>query len=65
MSTATSYPIRLEKKIIDAVRPIAKREGRTLKAQLERIIAVAVALEGNAAKHIKAHLELGARMAKP
>jgi hypothetical protein len=42
MSTATSYPIRLEKKIIDSVRPIAKREGRTIKAQIERIIAAAV-----------------------
>ncbi len=42
MSTATSYPIRLEKKIIDSVRPIAKREGRTLKAQIEQIIKAAV-----------------------
>ena len=35
MSTETSYPVRLEKKIIEAVRPIAKREGRTVKAQIE------------------------------
>lgn len=45
MSTATSYPIRLEKKIIDAVRPIAKREGRTIKAQLEWLIKLAISAE--------------------
>lgn len=56
LSTATSYPIRLEKKIIDSVRPIAKREGRTLKAQLERIIGAAVASEALHAQHVKAHL---------
>ena len=42
MSTATSYPIRLEKEIIDSVRPIAKREGRTLKAQIEWFLRAAV-----------------------
>ena len=43
MSTATSYPIRLEKKIIDAMRPIAKREGRTLKAQIEQFLRAMIA----------------------
>jgi hypothetical protein len=56
MSTKTSYPIRLEAKLLNAVRPIAKREGRTLKAQLERIIGAAVASEADHAKHVKAHL---------
>jgi hypothetical protein len=45
MSTVTSYPIRLEKKIIDAVRPIAKREGRTIKAQIERLIRIGMVAE--------------------
>lgn len=42
MSTATSYPVRLEKKLIEAVRPIAKREGRTIKAQLEWLLRAAI-----------------------
>ncbi len=42
MSTSTSYPIRLEVKIIEAVRPIAKREGRTLKMQIERLLLDAI-----------------------
>ena len=45
MSTATSYPIRLEKKLIEAVRSIAKREGRTIKAQLERMLRAVIATE--------------------
>jgi hypothetical protein len=45
MSTVTSYPIRLEKKIIDAVRPIAKREGRTIKAQIEWLIRIGMVAE--------------------
>ena len=45
MSTKTSYPVRLEKKIIDSVRPIAKREGRTLKSQLEWMLRLAMVAE--------------------
>ena len=64
MSTATSYPIRLEKKIIDSVRPIAKREGRTIKAQIERIIRCAVNNELNHEAHVRASIELGASLAR-
>jgi hypothetical protein len=42
LSTATSYPIRLEKKVIDAVRPIARRESRTIKAQIEVMLKAAI-----------------------
>ena len=42
MSKNAAYPIRLDTKILDAVRPIAKREGRTLRAQLEWFLRAAV-----------------------
>ena len=45
MTTTTSYPVRLEKKIIDAVRPIAKRNRRTIKAQIEAMLDAAVRVE--------------------
>ena len=45
MSTKTSYPIRLEKKTISAVRLIATREGRTLKAQIEWMLRLAMVAE--------------------
>lgn len=64
MSTKTSYPIRLEAKIIDSVRPIAKREGRTIKAQIERIIQCAVNNELNHEAHIRANIKLGAAIAR-
>ena len=64
MSTATSYPIRLEKKILDSVRPIAKREGRTIKAQIERIIQCAVSNELNHEAHVRANIKLGASLAQ-
>lgn len=62
MSTQTSYPVRLEKKIIAAVRPIAKREGRTIKGQLEKIISAAINAERSTKMHISAHA--AARIAK-
>lgn len=64
MSTLTSYPIRLEKKIIDSVRPIAKREGRTIKAQIERIIQCAVNSELNHEAHLRAYAKNAAALAK-
>ncbi len=45
MPTNTSYPIRLEKKVIESVRPIAKREGRSLKSQIEWLIKLAIRAE--------------------
>ena len=62
MSTATSYPIRLEKKLIEAVRSIAKREGRTIKAQLERMLRAVIVSEANDKEHVRAH---SAYLAKP
>ena len=45
MSKNEAYPIRLDTKILDAVRPIAKREGRTLRAQLEWFLRLAMVAE--------------------
>ncbi len=64
MSTNTSYPIRLESKLLAAVRPIAKREGRTLKAQIERMIRDAISGDLDHEKHVRANIALAARLAK-
>lgn len=41
-----SYPVRLEKKLLDAVKPIAKRESRSLKSQIEVMLRAALAAAG-------------------
>lgn len=42
MPKNAAYPIRLDTKILDSVRSIAKREGRTLKAQIEWFLRAAL-----------------------
>jgi hypothetical protein len=42
MPIGPSYPVRLDAKLLDAVRAVAKREGRTLKSQLEWFLRAAV-----------------------
>jgi hypothetical protein len=40
--TKISYPIRLEKDIIERMRAIARKEKRTIKAQIEMVLLAAL-----------------------
>ena len=42
MALNTSHPVRLEKKIIDAVKPIARENRRSVKGQIECWLLAAI-----------------------
>ena len=45
MAQTTSFAVRLEKKIVDAVRVIAKANRRSVKGQIETILNAAIRAE--------------------